>query len=301
MAKLKMEQLLRCCPKKLGYQTHRWTLIDLLQACKFIRLSSLSGLYRVLKRLGISLQRAKSWIRSPDPNYAAKLAFMKACMKQSHEQRVELLFLDEFTYSIHATINRAYAPHTLQPKAHRAVGYEKTWRVLATMNGLDGQVFAIQRAHIRVVTFIHFLKALVEHHSSTQRLFIVMDNWPVHFHPDVVDALEPQLNPLPLHLPASWRRLQPSGKYSTWNLPVQLVPLPTYASWLNPIEKLWKWLKKDIIHHHQCQLHFDQLKELVGDWLSQFDHSSNELLKFTGLLKDNGIYADVLLNKNGTV
>ncbi|MBK9008807.1 MAG: transposase [Anaerolineae bacterium] len=30
----------------------------------------------------------------------------------------------------------------------------------------------------------------------------------------------------------------------------QLTPLlfPTYASWLNPIEKLWKWLKQEVLH-----------------------------------------------------
>ncbi|MBK9335612.1 MAG: transposase [Lewinellaceae bacterium] len=34
------------------------------------------------------------------------------------------------------------------------------------------------------------------------------------------------------------------------NLPVQLHFLPTYASWLNPIEKVWKMLKQDLVHNH---------------------------------------------------
>jgi len=30
-------------------------------------------------------------------------------------------------------------------------------------------------------------------------------------------------------------------------LPIQIVQLPTYASWTNPIEKLWRKLKAEMV------------------------------------------------------
>jgi len=29
-----------------------------------------------------------------------------------------------------------------------------------------------------------------------------------------------------------------------------LVPLPTYGSWTGPIERLWRWLKQEVLHLH---------------------------------------------------
>jgi hypothetical protein len=31
---------------------------------------------------------------------------------------------------------------------------------------------------------------------------------------------------------------------------LQSVWLPTYAPWLNPIEKLWRWLRQDVLKMH---------------------------------------------------
>ena len=52
---------------------------------------------------------------------------------------------------------------------------------------------------------------------QAERLYSALDNWPVHFHfhPELLAALPPQIT---------------------------LVPLPTYAPWTNPVEKVWRWL-----------------------------------------------------------
>ena len=41
------------------------------------------------------------------------------------------------------------------------------------------------------------------------------------------------------------------GRWGGWQLPIQLVPLPTYASWCNPIEKLWRQLRQELLHLHR--------------------------------------------------
>lgn len=61
-------------------------------------------------------------------------------------------------------------------------------------------------------------------------IYVVVDYWPVHYHPDVLAALEPQQTPFALPTPASWSQIKPKLKYRSLNLPIQLLPLPTYAS-----------------------------------------------------------------------
>jgi transposase len=65
----------------------------------------------------------------------------------------------------------------------------------------------------------------------------------------------------------------------------QLSPLffPTYASWLNPIEKLWRWLKQDVLHVHNLAHNLDELRRLVAAFLDPFRLGSSALLRYVGL------------------
>ncbi|MCB8937396.1 MAG: transposase [Ardenticatenaceae bacterium] len=67
-------------------------------------------------------------------------------------------------------------------------------------------------------------------------------------------------------------------------MPVQLLPLPTYASWLNPIEKLWRWLKQEVLHLHRFSDDWPELREVVASFLDQFATGSDALLRYVGLL-----------------
>jgi hypothetical protein len=61
--------------------------------------------------------------------------------------------------------------------------------------------------------------------------------------------------------------------------------LPTYSPWLNPIEKLWRWLKQDVLHLHRHADHVPALRALVLDFLAQFQDGSSDLLRYVGLRK----------------
>ena len=147
-----------------------------LAQSKCIELKSLSGLHQVLKKLGISLQRARSWVHSPDPNYQAKEAYLHQCIQQGHQAGIEVCFLDEFTYSIHPILARDYAPQKQQPLAKRAIGPEKTWRIVAALNAFSGKVVYQQRAYIRVPTFVGFCQQFVKAYPYVDTLFVMVDN-----------------------------------------------------------------------------------------------------------------------------
>lgn len=63
-------------PRAFGKHTSLWTLALLADVC-FLqgltpRLVSVESVRRTLRRMGVNWKRAKHWITSPDPRYAAK-------------------------------------------------------------------------------------------------------------------------------------------------------------------------------------------------------------------------------------
>ena len=110
----------------------------------------------------------------------------------------------------------------------------------------------------------------------------------MHRHPDLVVALEPQESPFPTYLFANWPTAPHTRAIERWghlHLPIQLVPLPTYASWTNPIEKLWRKLKQDLLHLHRLADDLAGLRATVDAWLAQFAAGSPDLLRYVGRLK----------------
>lgn len=253
-----------------------------------------SGLWQVLKKLGISYQRARAYVHSPDPQYEEKLAYVQQVLACHEAGKTEVLFADQFTYYNHPGVNRGFAQCKDQPKSRMAIGGSRQRRVAACMNAFTAQVTFIQRQKITIPTLVQLYQDVCQAYSKAETIYIVVDNWPVHYHPDVLEAFIEQTNPFEFKLPKSWQHLKPKGKYADLKLPIQLVSLPTYASWLNPIEKLWKWLKKDLIHQHQFAHLFKELFPMVDQFLQQFEQPSRELLSFSGLLRQDGIFAHSL-------
>ena len=57
----------------------------------------------------------------------------------------------------------------------------------------------------------------------------------------------------PVKQPRNWATVptqEARKQCEDWHLPLQLVELSTYASWCNPIEKLWRKLKQELFHLH---------------------------------------------------
>jgi len=72
-------------------------------------------------------------------------------------------------------------------------------------------------------------------------------------------------------------------RWGELKLPIQIVPLPTYASWCNPIEKLWRKLRQDVTHLHRWADDLEVLRIEIDRFLDQFAQGSLELLRYVGL------------------
>jgi hypothetical protein len=226
-------------------------------------------------------------VHSPDPYYVEKLSLIELCRLRSWyaPERFVFLYQDEMTYYRQPSISYAYASSGhQQPLARRSLRSNNKFRIAATLDALTGQVVARQRKELNRCQIVHFLGEVCQTYPQAETIYMVVDNWPVHFHPDVLACLQPQRHLLwPKPLPDNWPATPTAiPKYA--NLPIQLLCLPTYASWLNPIEKLWRWLKQDILHLHRYSDAWHELRQRVDDWLGCFRSPSQELLRYVGLL-----------------
>jgi transposase len=282
-------RLLRRDPRQFGYDRTRWRLADLLGECSGWRVATVSGLAGLLDRLGISYQRGRDYVHSPDPDYREKMAEIAALRAQARAcpERLVVLYLDELTYYRQPTLAAGWeARNEAQPRARRSHRANTATRAIATLNPLDGRVVAWQGSRIGIPQLVRFYQQVREAYPTAERLFIILDNWPIHFHPDVLVALEPQEAPWPRYVPGHWPWEPSPAAEKRWgglNLPIQLVPLPTYASWENPIEKLWRYGKQEVLHLHRLAERLDELRRTFWNFLLRFEHGSQALLRYVGL------------------
>jgi hypothetical protein len=277
-------------PHQWGYDRARWTLALLRETCDWLRLAGDGSLAALLARLGIPYKRGRDYIHSPDPDYPAKRERVAQIVAEARASagRLVALYLDELTYYRQPTLARAYeATGAAQPLAQRSHQANTATRVIGALNVVEARVSYRQASRLGIRQLVAFHQQLRADYPAAERLFLIEDNWPIHFHPDVLVALEEQENPFPLYRPRHWALAPSAQAVKQWgklHLPIQLVPLPTYASWTNPIEKLWRWLKQAVLHLHQYAGNLEQLRQAVCRFLDRFADGSPDLLRYVGLL-----------------
>jgi len=293
-------------PRACGIDRTRWTLAALRGACVGLVSLSLAGVHGILRRLGIHWKRGRAAVRSPDPNYHPKRAAIATVVAQAQaaqvpvvpvpaaqghaappaSTRIVTVYLDEVTIERQPSVSQDYqAAGRPQPRATRSWSANAETRIIATLDHCTGQV-VFQRGRVTTAALVRFFQHLRAAYGAAERINVVLDNWPVHFHPDVLVALQTQVTRWDFPRPASWSD-QPSAaavrKWSQLQLPIQFVPLPTYASWLNPIEQLWRKLRQEVTHHHPWANDLPRLRDELERFLGQFAHGSEDLLRYVGL------------------
>lgn len=238
------------------------------------------------------LKRGREHVHSPDPDYLANRAVVAervAAARASGGERVAR-FLDAVTLHRQPSLAQAYAARgRAQPLAERSYRPDRATRIIGTLEAADGQVQWRRRGTLTVATLVGFYQQVVRAYPAAQHIDLILDNWPVHYHPDLLVALEPQTSPFPFPTPGNWPK-EPSpaaqAKWGDLHLPIQLVPLPTYASWLNPIEKVWRWLRQAVVHLHPWADELPTLYEAAEHFLDRFVRGATacqDLLRDVGL------------------
>lgn len=242
----------------------RWSLERIRQSCGWLAGYSLSGIWRILQAWGEHFKRGQPHVHSPDPQYCLKKQRIQDCVEAARWAPGEVitLFLDEFSFYRWPTPAPAYfRASRFQPLARLVPSYNTRSRILAALEVIQGRVLYRQRAHITLRVLVDFLQDIRAAFPQARVIFLIQDNWhQVHFHPDQVQAAA--------------------------RLGIELVPLPTYAPWLNPIEKLGRKFRQEMVHMHRQAADWDTLKARADAFFSQFAQGSPELVKYVGLLPD---------------
>ena len=145
-----------------------------------------------------------------------------------------------------------------QPKMHYASKYNTAMRIVGYLNAVTGAVHSHDMKSVTGKNLIQSLRQIPHWYPNAERIYIVWDNWQNHRLPAVLKVL----NKLPR---------------------VEFLFLPTYSPWLNPIEKVWRWLYQTVIHVHRWSDNFLGFRDRIMAALAEHEHGSITLLRYVGL------------------
>jgi transposase len=242
----------------------RWTLGRIKAALAWLTDYSLSGLWHILQSLGLHYKRGRFCLQSPDPDYMAKRAAAQDCLRQARQDPTHTvtLYLDEVSYYRQPTLASCWWPAGAgeQAPAQLSQASNTRRRIVGALDAVSGQVLTQEGFKIGVEKLAAFYGLMRQRYPEAQTIYVIQDNWPVHFHPAVRAAAEAHR--------------------------IQMVALPTYAPWLNPIEKFWRKLKQEVLHLHRWSDQWDRLQERVKVFLENHAAGSAALLRYVGLLPE---------------
>ena len=261
-AKDEIEAILHQSPRAFNIERSRWRLRDIGQVIPWLKDCTLAGISQILRRLKVSLKQAIRYVRSPDPAWSLKRRKMAQVFQLalSQPQAYVTLFQDEFSFYSQPDNTLKYGSQGQQaPRVYRGSTDSILTRIGAVMDGCTGQVCYLQGDKFGKVALSRLYRQVRERYPR-RKLFVIQDNVSFHACDDVLATVQA--------------------------LDITPVFLPTYASWLNPIEKLWRWLNADILHGHEFGHDHLLLRQVVADFLDQFTDGSAALLRYVGLLPD---------------
>jgi transposase len=199
-------------PDTLGVPFTRWSLPKLSRYLGGQGLTvSPAHLGRILARNGISLQRTRSWKQSPDPDYEAKAERVLALYRQQPENGVVISFDEKGPESLCPRHGRGWSRRG-RPERHRAT-YSRRQGIRYLVGALDVHADYLRirpRPRRNGTSTLTFMRQIRLAYPSHIRLYWIQDGLSSHWTP-AIRAFAEANN-------------------------MELVPTPTYASYLNRIE-----------------------------------------------------------------
>lgn len=219
-------------------------------------------MWKRLRSYGIRLRKGRPQLYSPDPAYRSKEAHLLSVLHAvAASQGSEIaVFVDEMGYQSWPDPSSDWCqqPPAPIPLADRMRSSPKQWRVIGALHASTGHVLQLSNHIIGRKGVCDFLCQIHQAYPQVRKIYVIWDNWPVHAHQEVFDTL----------------KLLPR---------IELVWLPTYSPWLNPIEKLWRKFRQDILYLHRFADDWPQFQQRVQAFFAQFATGSQDLLHYVGL------------------
>lgn len=240
----------------------RWQLRTIRASVPALAPMSLSGVWYACQRAGVRLRRARPRCYSPDPAYQEKVDALMAALRDAAADpaHVVLVFLDEMSYLRWPQPAPSFAQAAPEPAPRTSPsGKEAKHRIGGMLDAWNGRVLFVDHQVVGRERLATLYRQLNRAYPDATRIIVVQDNWSIHAHADLTALLT--------ELPR-----------------IERLWLPTAAWWLNPIEKLWRKLRQEVLRLHRRADDWSGLHQAVRRFLRQYAAGSQELLRYVGLL-----------------
>jgi len=235
-------------PKAFGYRFAIWTTRSLRYQIykKFNRRFSREWIrYHLHHTFDYSWTRAKKVYAYLEPKKRQEFKHqLQHLLDQARTHQIILLFQDETLMDLYGSVGYSWSP-VGQTQQVPHPGQKKTVVVFGAVNPVTGQSHYHLDKVINQDTTLNFLKQLQAYYHQHQpgvKLVIVQDKHPGHTAESVTD-------------------------YVAGTDLLELVPTPTQSADLNPIERLWDWLKDQMIKNAFFK-GVDEIKKAVRHFFS---------------------------------
>lgn len=226
------EIVLEKSPSDFDYPSGTWTgpiLRDYI--LKMFNLSiSRSAIYVVLKKeMGLSYQKGKGIFLEVDEGQRnEKIEFLKKKLQTESNENTTVVFLDEASLSNTATVSHSWSKRGKQPHIPQKQRHRERRTLFGCVEKSTGKVVDTVADKGNKYTFAAFLIKICREFKG-KKVFVVLDNVRFHHAKRIKGILE-------------------RNKHR-----IELVFLPPYSPDLNPIERIWWYMRKKVTHNRGLQ------------------------------------------------
>jgi transposase len=167
---------------------------------------------------------------------------MAAC---GQGERVRVFFMDEARFGQQGTTTRVWAPRGSRPTAVKQTRYEWVY-LYAAVEPETGASVALQAPNVNTVTMNVFLKMLADELGPKDHAVLIMDQ-------------------------AGWHKARKLIVPDN----ITILYLPPYSPELNPVERLWAYLRS----HYLANRVFDNYDHLLEAGAKAWQELTPEILK----------------------
>lgn len=246
-------------PAEAGFLSNCWRspMLQQLICERYGILYSVHYISQLLKNLGFSYQKARFVSEHLDEIARAKWLSQTwpEILSLAKQKNAYLLFGDEASFPQWGTLSYTWARKGKQPTIPTS-GKRKGYKVFGLIDYFTGRFFyKCQQDRLNSATYIQFINEVL---SKTKKHIILIQDGAKY------------------HTSAEMRRF-----FSKRQSRLTVCDLPSYSPDYNPIEKLWKKVKKEGTHLHYFPT-FQDLVEKVEEALIFFKNTAKEILSLFG-------------------
>ena len=247
-------------PSEAGFLSSCWRspMIQHLIYEKYGIFYSVHYISQLLKNMGFSYQKAR--FVSDHLDEAARKKWLSTTFPQiislAEDKNAYILFGDEASFPQWGTLSYTWAKRGKQPTIPTS-GKRKGYKVFGLIDYFTGRFFyKCQQDRFNSGSYIQFIKEVLS--RTRKHIILIQDGAKYHTSAEVKDFFAGR-----------------QDRLTVYNL-------PSYSPDYNPIEKLWKKVKKESTHLHYFPT-FQDLVEKVDEALVYFQNTAKEVLSLFGL------------------